>query len=103
MIRTLTPKTTHSTPMEPIKVLCASLNGKLAIHRSINQLGYTLTHIPSGFGIYARIVSYQDAEDLMLQIENANWNFRSPRSKIWTEQTTALWKIVRKVEQHYFI
>ena len=101
MIATITPKTKYSTPLATVKVITASLNKKLAIHRSIDALGFTLTHVPSGFAVATRIVSYRDAENLMLFLEDkANWNFRSPKSKIWKNQISELWKFVKDIPQH---
>lgn len=103
MITTITPSTPSSTPMQTTDVLVASLNKKLAIHRSIDESGYSLTHVPSGFAVRTRIVSYQDAEDLMLILEDrGNWNFRSAKSKIWTNQIDELWELVKDVQRHTY-
>jgi hypothetical protein len=88
-------------PLATVDVITASLYGKLAIHRSIGQLGYTLTHIPTGFAVRARMVSYRDAEDLMLLMEDkADWNFRSPTSKKWKAQTEHLRGLVETIPVH---
>lgn len=88
--------------MKATDVLVASLNKKLAIHRSIDEPGYSLTHVPSGYAVRTRIVSYRDAEDLMLVLEDrGNWNFRSPRSKIWKNQINELWELVKDVQTHF--
>jgi len=88
-------KTTDYNKGATVKVTAGSLNGKLAIHKSVGQLGFSLTHIPTGFAIITRLAVYQDAENLMLAIENANWNFRVPHSKIWKAQISELWDVVK--------
>lgn len=101
MINTITPATEYGNPIEPVAVIAGSLNGKLAIHFSIEAPGYSVTHIPSGFAVATRIVSYKDAENLMLLLEDAaNWNFRSAKSKIWQDQKNGLWDSVKDVRQH---
>ena len=101
MITTITPATENSDPIAPVPVIAGSLNGKLAIHFSIEAPGYSVTHIPSGFAVATRIVAYKDAENLMLVLENrANWNFRSAKSKIWKDQMSELWNYVKDVPQH---
>lgn len=96
MLTTITPRTLNLDPLDTVDVIVASLNRKLAIHHSIDELGYSLTHVPSGFAVATRIASYRDAEDLMLVLENrANWNFRSVKSKIWQNQKAELWELVK--------
>ena len=101
MLTTITPKTSNLDTLDAVDVIVASLNGKLAIHRSTAELGYSLTHVPSGFAVATRIVSLREAEDLMLVLENrANWNFRSVKSKIWQNQKNELWGLVKDLKLH---
>lgn len=101
MITTITPATVYGEPMRATDVIVASLNKKLAIHRSLDESGYSLTHVPSGYAVRTRMVSYRDAEDLMLVLEDrGNWNFRSVESKIWKSQIDELWELVKDVPRH---
>lgn len=101
MHTTITPATENNEDMKTVPVIVASLNGKLAVHRSVSELGYTLTHVPSGFAVRTRIVSKRDAEDLLLAIEHVcDWNFRAPHGRKWARTHKGVWPFVKDVPRH---
>lgn len=100
MLTTIIPFAENNEPMEPASVIVASLNGKLAVHKTMNGPGFTLTHVPSGFAVRTGIVSKRKAEDLLLALENVcDWNFRNPYAKKWKNLMTGIWPLVRDVPQ----
>ena len=101
MLFEIQPQTADGKMMEPIPVICAALNGKLAVHRSIDEKGYTVTHVPSGFAARTRIRSKKNAVDLMLELETlGDWDFRNPFGAKWKGQMQALAPIVAKVPRY---
>lgn len=101
MITQLAPATQYGHTTDPVEVLCATLDGKLAVHRSISDKGYTVTHVPSGFAARTRIRRKRDAINLMLRLEElGDWNFRNPFAKKWKSQMKTLWETVSKVERY---
>lgn len=101
MLNTIVPATTTSKPMEQVTVICATLNSKLAVHRTIGARGYTVTHVPSGFAARTMIRRKKDAIALMLRLDAAgDWNFRTPYGRKWEKQKAALKPLVDAVEQY---
>ncbi len=101
MIHTITPATTDCKDLETKKVHVASLCGKFAVHDTCDGIGFTLTHVPSRWGIRSGIVTISDAEDLMLTLADmGDWNFRSPKSPKFLRQRNAWWKIIQKTTVH---
>jgi hypothetical protein len=90
----ITPITDYNFPMDAVRVICATLNGKLALHKSIDRRGYTLTHIPTGYALRVGIRNKMAAEDVMLAIENEDWNFKVSHSPKWAAQKNRLKPIV---------
>ncbi len=87
MHKIIRPVGPDRVPMDPVKVICATLNGKLALHRTPEARGYTLTHVPTGYALRQGIRNKRAAENVMLQIENLfDWGFRVPKSKKWMSQ-----------------
>lgn len=101
MLDTITPATHNAEPMDPVSVIVATLSGKLAVHRTIDGKGYTVTHVPSGFAAHTRIRRKKDAIDLMLRLDAlGDWNFRNPFARKWQGQMSALAGIVAGVERY---
>lgn len=101
MIRTLHPTTASGKTIDPVDVICATLSGRLAMHRSLTGKGYTVTHVPSGFAARTQIRRKKDAEDLMLKLDElGDWDFRNPHGEKWARQKEALAAIVRTVPRH---
>ena len=81
MLTTIVPTTAQNFPMDPVSVIVATLNGKLALHKSVDRRGYTITHVPTGFAVQVGIRNKKKAKDLMLVLENEDWNFKVPHSR----------------------
>lgn len=94
MLTTITPATDQTFPMDPVSVIVATLNGKLALHKTIDKRGYTITHVPTGFALRIGIRNKKAAENLMLVLENEDWNFKVPHSRKWKAQMARLKPIV---------
>jgi len=100
MLATITPTNANNEPLPTVDVLATSLDGRLAIHRSIDRDGYSLTHIPTGAAIRIGIVSYDDAETALIDLEGEDWNFKVPHSRKFKRNKARIWGYVKNIPIH---
>lgn len=101
MHTTITTKTAYLDPFKTVDVIKATLNGKLAVHKSIDERGYTITHVPTGHAFRTRIRNKREAIKVMLDLENAaDWNFRVPHSPKWKAIKDKIFPLVAHLRQY---